>query len=89
MSLWLLVAKGQGNCADSWDAGIHHWFLTQVLPKTNPVWQQTSQLQPIQVGYLIPVLSCISYITSRYFIQEKGTAHCAHQSHITTFVTGH
>jgi hypothetical protein len=49
----------------------------------------TSQLQPIQVGYLVPVLSCISYTTSRYFILEKGTAHCAHGSHGTTYVSGH
>jgi hypothetical protein len=35
MSLWLLVAA-----EIVLTAGIRHWFLTQVLLKTNPAWHQ-------------------------------------------------
>jgi hypothetical protein len=50
----------------------------------------TSQLQPIQVGYSIPVFCCIAYIIARYFAPITGIGHSARtaiqqESHDTSF----
>jgi hypothetical protein len=49
-------------------------YFTYQLPQPEA---GASQLQPIQVGYSIPIFCCISYIIVRYFVPIKGIAHSA------------
>jgi hypothetical protein len=62
-------------------------YETNVSPTKD---QSTSQLQPIQVGYSIPVFCCIAYIIARYFVPITGIGHSARtaiqqESHDTSF----
>jgi hypothetical protein len=55
---------------------------------------KSSQLQPIQVGYSIPVFCCISYIVAWYFVPITCIGHSARtamqqESHDTSFNVPH
>jgi hypothetical protein len=46
-------------------------------------------LQPIQVGYSIPVFCCISYIVAWYFVPITCIGHSAHTAICSKRVTIH